>query len=140
MTTVRDIIAQAYRKVGFGVDAPTGDEFLAGVDAFNNMIHAWKLRGVNIFDREDTFGEGFPDPSLNDKDFGENDTFPMPLAFREGTVYCLAARLAPEYTAPVTWDEDAFFRAMQGYYQNVNAATFDPELLWQLPVRRSILR
>lgn len=101
-TSVRDIVQRAYRKIGVLAidDNLTGDDAQHGVNLFNDMLHAWETRGVDVSHSDLTIDEPFP---LADK-------------YREGTIYLLAERLAPDYTRPANFDADAWFRAIQADY------------------------
>lgn len=119
MTTVRGIIERAYRKTGIvAVDEPMdADQAAAGLSAFNEMVSAWALDGI-------TLSPAFTDALLD-------DTFPLADKFREGTIYLLASRLAPEWLRPVAFDADDFFRKVQAAYMVVTEATIDSTLTWQ---------
>lgn len=119
MTTVRDIVERAYRKIGVvAIDEPMGAEYAdAGLDAFNEMLSGWELRGIAL-------SPAFTDAALA-------DTFPLADKFREGTIYLLASRIAPEWSAPVAFDADDFFRRIQAAYLTVSDVTVDPGLTWQ---------
>lgn len=102
MTTMHDIINRAYRKInisgaGETLDAEMADE---GLDALNDMLHGWKLRGVDLLHT----------------DLGLTDPFPLAAEFREGTYYVLASRLSPNYQIPPSFDPDKWFRAIQAAY------------------------
>lgn len=113
MTTVRDIVERAHRKIGVVAqdEAMTADQGQAGLDAFNEMLHAWALDGI-------TLSPAFTDAALT-------TTFPLEDKYREGTIYLLAGRLAPEYQAPAGFDADDFFRKVQAAYFVAPTATFD---------------
>lgn len=119
MTTVRDIIERAYRKIGVvAIDEPmSAEQASEGLSAFNEMVSAWALAGV-------TLTPAFTDATIN-------DAFPLADKFREGTIYLLASRLAPEWLAPVTFDADDFFRKIQAAYAVVNEVVINPALTWQ---------
>jgi hypothetical protein len=121
MTTVRDIVARAFRKLSvtaFDTD-PTADEMAEGVEAYNMMLHSWKLRKVDI----------------EHVDQVEADTFPLGPEFEEGTVYNLAARLGPNYTAPATFNSEMWFRTMQAALRPKSVATY-PNGLLNLPSQK----
>lgn len=116
MATVADIIARAYRKIGV---TPLGETITAaeadeGLSAFNEMLSAWKLAGVN----------------LTYSDLGMADTFPLANEYREGTIYMLAGRLAPEFMVPQGFDADDFFRRIQAAYATAPAVTIDGALTY----------
>ena len=124
MVTVADIIAQAYRKigvVGHGQDA-TGEQSLAGLDAFNAMVHGWRLDGIS-FAPGSSVMDDTPDSQIT-------DPFPMPAAFREGAIYCLAARLSPEYSLPPQFDENGFKSMMRSALVEVPTSDIDPAMTY----------
>ena len=118
MTTTRDIVTRAFRKIGVvsegeALDADTAD---AGLDALNMMLHGWKLKGVD----------------LTHTNLALSDTFSLDPEYEEGTVYLLAARLSPDYMAPASFDADDWFRGIQAAYMTITAATL-PVALTTLP-------
>ena len=117
MSTVRDIIERAFRKVGVVAhDEPmTADEADAGLAAFNEMLSAWDLDGIDL---------SYTDKALS-------DTFPLADKFREGTIYLLASRLSPEFSAPQGFDADDFFRKIQASYMTIGEATINSALTWR---------
>ena len=119
MTTVRDIIYRAFRKANITAvgETPTDNEGEEGLSAFNEMVSGWAILGVNI------------NPAT--ADFAINDPFPFADKFREGTIYLLASRLAPEWTAPVSFDADDFFRKIQAAYMAISEVTMDGNLIRQ---------
>ena len=119
MATVQDIIHRAYRKIGVVAhdDAMTSDQAAVGLDAFNDMMAGFELDGIS--------------PSSLDLTIA--DDFPMEAKFREGIVYLLASRLAPDWAVPVGFDADAFLRRMQADYMIIETVPLDREL-----VRRSV--
>ena len=114
MVTVRDIIQRASIKanvVGYGENLPA--EYASeGLSAFNEMLHAWKARGVDV--------------SHSDLDL--NSTFPLPDQFREGVIYLLAARMSHEFRLPSSFREGDWFRGVQAYYAVVPTLTVEPAL------------
>lgn len=118
MTTMRDIVTRAYRKIGVvaGDEPMTADQGATGIDTMNAMMHAWKLRGCDIEHTTKTL----------------NDDFPLGPEFEEGTCYLLAARLAPDFAMPVGFDADQWFRDIQAAYTTVAAVTLPKALtLWR---------
>jgi hypothetical protein len=113
MTTVRDIVERAYRKIGVvsADEAMQADAAASGLDAFNEMLSAWALHGI-------TLSPAFTDAALA-------DAFPLADKFREGTIYLLASRLSPEWMAPVAFDADDFFRRVQAAYMVIEESTID---------------
>ena len=119
MTTVRDVIERAYRKIGVvAMDEPMdAEQGSAGLSAFNEMVSAWALSGVTL------------SPAFTDA--AQSDAFPLADKFREGTIYLLASRLAPEWTVPVSFDADDFFRKIQAAYMAISEVTMDGNLIRQ---------
>lgn len=120
MTTMRDVVTAAYRKVNVG---RSGADLVAanaaeGLFALNAMLHAWKLQGVDISHSDLTLSSDFP---LGDE-------------YVEGTLYLLAGRIAPNYERPVGFDADAWFRAIQAAYATVPTLTV-PSALVRPPSR-----
>lgn len=99
MATVLQIVTRALRKAGVAAhdETPTADEVTNATDALNAMIHAFKLEGVDF--------------TWTDQDAA--DTFALDDEYHEGTVYLLASRLSPDYTLPLTFDADNWFRSFQ---------------------------
>ena len=125
MTTVRDIVERAHRKIGVApLDEPLTAEMADnGLDAFNEMLSAWALDGI-------TLSPAFTDATLA-------DTFPLADKFREGTVYLLAERLRPDYTRPATFNADDFFRKIQAAYTVIPTVTV-PSVLLRTPSQRDV--
>ena len=75
MATVQSIIIAALRKLAVASEDETpSDAMLAnGLEAYNNMLSAWVLSGVD----------------LEHTDQALTDTFPIGDEFREGTIYSL---------------------------------------------------
>lgn len=118
MTTAHDIIIRAYRKIGVAAhdEEITADEAATGLDALNEMMSAWELDGITLT------------PAF--ADLQTSDTFPLADKFREGTIYLLASRLAPEFAVPATFDADDFFRKMQAEYIAVAESAVDTALTY----------
>lgn len=115
MSTVRDCVTSALRKIG--VTDPSGDEVAAAVLSFSDMTHGWRLQGIDIWQIGTQMNGGFPLPEVNHGEFTAASPFPMPEAYREAAAYCLAAKLAPEYGAPVQFDAGMYLTQIQaGYY------------------------
>lgn len=133
MTTIRDVIERAGRKAGMGYTL-NGDEFTAALDAFNDMVAAWKLDGIDIWG-DDALNGDLPDVDVDHPTYAESDTFPMPNAFIEGATYLLAARIAVEYQYPVNFDADGFLRKVQAHYTKIPVATFPSMLTYRDPYR-----
>lgn len=120
MATVEDIVTAAFRKIGVVAEDETASDasISNGVDTFNRMLHAWKLRGVDV----------------SHTDLVAADTFPLADEYQEGTIYVLAARLSPDYTVPANFDADDWFRTIQAAYTTIDAATM-PRALTRMPSR-----
>ena len=111
MPTVRDICTRALRKIdviGIG-DAAEGEEIAEAVDVYNDMLHGWRLRGVDIGHTTQEAG----------------DTFQLPDEFVEGTVYVLASRLSPNFMVPPSFDADDWFRMIQAHYAEIEPVRFE---------------
>lgn len=104
MTTARDIVEQAYRKIGVVAsdEAMTADQAANGLIALNNMMHGWAVSGVDVLH----------------SDLLSGSEFPLLPRFREGTVYMLAARIAPEYGLGAM-DAGEFMRGLQAHYMRI---------------------
>lgn len=122
MTTALDIVTRAFRKIDVGAEGEVLDADAAsdGLVALNSMMHGWKLRSV---DTEHT-------------DLAAGDTFPLGPEFEEGTVYLLAGRLAPDYSAPQAFDADDWFRTFQAAYRVSTKVTVPKGLLYSPTGRR----
>ena len=106
---VSQIISAAYRKigvVGHGQTA-TAEQTEAGAEAFNLMIQGWRLDGIDFWLAPTV------DPLATLDNYDLTEEAPIPGAFLEGTVYSLAARLAPEYAVQVQFDERQFMGRMR---------------------------
>ncbi|MGH1414843.1 MAG: hypothetical protein ACRBB0_15250 [Pelagimonas sp.] len=120
MTTVREVIAAAHRKIavlGQGENMPASMAS-DGLFAFNAMLHGWKADGVDV---------EHADQELT-------STFSLGPEFLEGTVYLLAQRLGPDYLAPRTFDHDSFMRRLQAAYYVMPEMTI-PTALTNTPAR-----
>lgn len=121
MATTQDIVTRALQKcritpVG---EAPEASDAGHGLDAMNQMLHAWKLRGVDI----------------THSDLGLADTFPLADEYQEGTVYMLAERLSTDYQKPRDFDADDWFRAIQAAYTTISTIKM-PEGITRMPSQR----
>lgn len=117
MTTTRDIVERAYRKIGLKAEdeAITGDMLAHGVDTLNAMMFGWELFGINI----------------NHTALAATSAFTLEPRFEEGTVYQLASRLSPDFLVPAP-DSDRFFRAMQAAYLVIDEMAL-PKALTRMP-------
>lgn len=121
MTTAAEIVTRAYRKIGVGavgetITAAMQDEGLA---ALNMMVAAWALDGVDTLS-----------PTMV-----AATTFPLEKAYEEGTVYMLAARLSPDYSAPASFDPEQWMRRFRAAYMTIEPATIAGPLL-RLPSQK----
>ena len=114
MTTMADIVTRAHRKLGvIGRGDPLqAEEAREGIDALNAMMHAWKLRGVDI----------------EHSDLALTADFPLAPEYVEGTIYLLAARLSPDFAIPPSFDADDWFRGMQAAYLTLPEVEVPTEL------------
>lgn len=120
MTTARDIVAAAFRKIGV---LSVGESLVAsdaadGLIALNAMMAAWKLRGVDVTHTALTLSSDFP----------------LGAEYEEGTTYLLASRLSPDYTLPQMFDADDWFRTFQAAYADIPTLTV-PKALQRPPSR-----
>ena len=101
MATARDLVTAAMRKIGVVAEdeALTADQAEHGTNVLNRMIAGWELQGVTVGWRETEVSE-------------EVD---LPLNLHEATIFCLAAKLGPDYTRPAP-DATRHFRAIQAAY------------------------
>jgi hypothetical protein len=79
-------------------------------------MHGWKARGVDV----------------SHSDLGATDTFTLADQYKEGTIYLLAARLAPEFQFPVAFDPTEYFRDLQAAYTTIDTLT-GPKALTRMP-------
>lgn len=121
---VSEIVNAAYRKIGVvgHGQAATAEQTAAGAEAFNLLIQGWRLEGIDFWLATEV------DPLDALDDYALTEDAPIPSAFLEGTIYSLASRLAPEYTVPVQFDEDAFKRRMQAALVKVPTVDMDRTL------------
>lgn len=117
MTTTRDIVERAFRKIGLKAEdeAITGDMLAHGVDTLNAMMFGWELFGI----------------ALDHTALAATDDFSLEAKFEEGTVYQLASRLSPDYLVAAP-DSDRFFRALQAAYLVIDEMTL-PKAITRLP-------
>lgn len=115
MTTTRDIIERAYRKLGVVAsdDPMTADQGDNGLDALNMMMHGWELDGI----------------ALGHVDLALDDDFSMVAMFHEGVVYQLAMRLGHDGAVQAP-DSDAWFRKLQAHYLVLPDTTLPSPLLY----------
>jgi hypothetical protein len=121
---VSAIVDAAYRKigvVGHGMDA-TAEQVAAGAQAFNLMIQGWRLEGIDFWLSPTV------DPLATLDDYALTEDAPIPSAFLEGTIYCLATRLAPEFTVPPQFSEEQFLPRMRAALVKIPTATIERTL------------
>lgn len=118
MTTTRDIIERAYRKLGVVAsdEAMTADQAESGLDALNAMMHGFALFGID----------------LEHADLALSDDFSLADRFHEASVYALAQRIAPDNM--LGFDGDMFIRALQAAYMVIEDVT-SPAMLVYPPSR-----
>lgn len=91
----------------------TADQGQAGLDAFNEMLHAWGAQGITL------------DPAFADTTLAA--AFPLADKYREGTIYMLASRLAPEYQVS-GFDAEQFMADIRNGYMAIPTAAMDAPL------------
>ena len=119
MPTVRDICVQALRKIGAADLSVDGDGISEALDAYNNMMHGWRILGADV---------GHSTQELSDQ-------FTIGDEFAEGAIYVLATRLSPNYELPPQFDADMWWRAIQAAHTSVDPLSFDAGLL-NMPSQR----
>ena len=137
MSTVRDCVTSALRKIG--VTDPNGDEVGAGVLAFSDMLHGFRLQGIDIWHIGEAMNNGLPVQEINQGEFTAESPFPMPEAYREAAAFVLAATLAPEYGVQAAFDSMPYLRQIQAGYQIIPEVKM-PDLLFRLGSRRTYAR
>ena len=134
MSTVRNCVTSALRKIG--VTDPNGDEVAAAVLSFSDMAHGWRLQGIDIWHIGTQLNAGFPLPEVNHGEFTAESPFPMPEAYREAAAFCLAAKIAPEYGAPLQFDPMPYLRQIQAGYIIINPVEMPAALFVMHPRNR----
>ena len=114
MSTARDIVERAFRKIGVvASDEPmTADQAQNGIDALNMMMHGWMLDGIDV---------GHVDLQLA-------DVFSMEPQFQEGCVYLLAERLSPDYSAPAQFNPSEFKKRLSAAFLIIPDSKLDRTL------------
>ena len=114
MSTARDIVEAAYRKLGVVAsdEAMTADQADNGINTLNRMMHGWLLDGIDI---------GHIDLELA-------DVFSMEPQFEEGCVYLLAERLSPDYATPANFNPSEFKKRLSAAYLIIPDSKFDRTL------------
>lgn len=122
MTTALEIVTRAYRKAGISAsnEPLTAEMGAEGIEALNDMIFGWKLRGVDV----------------THVALALADTFALGAEYVEGTVYLLASRLSPNYSLPPAFDADDWFRGIQATYTAVTPVVLPKALIW-MPSQRT---
>jgi hypothetical protein len=117
------IVEAAYRKIGVGGEYQTltAHQVAMGAQAFNLMVQGWRLDGIDIWLAPTV------DPLVALDDYALTEEVPVPSAFLEGTIYSLATRLAPEFSAP-GFDPDAFLGRMRAALVKVPTVEIDRTL------------
>lgn len=123
MTTVNEFIADTLRKLTVQGIPDNGDpeQTAHALRALNRMLHGWKLRGVDVAHVDVTL----------------SDTFPLDEEYEEGAMYILASRISPDYSRPLGFDADDWFRGIQAAYMQSSKATIAPGLL-DMPSQRHL--
>lgn len=125
MPTVQTIIERAGRKIG--ANDMTAAELADALSSFNEMVSGWRLHGIDIW-RSELGADDQLDVTATVPEVALTDEFPMPDAFREGAIYMLASRMAPEFSTG--FDADEYLRRMQAHYARIPTAQFDDALLY----------
>ena len=114
MSTARDIVERAFRKIGVvASDEPmTADQAENGINALNMMMNGFVLDGIDVGHTDLTLG----------------DTFTMQPEFEEGCVYLLAERLSPDYAAPANFSTSRFRQRLSAAYLIIPDVKFDRTL------------
>ena len=120
MPTVQTIIERAGRKIG--ANDMTAAELADALSTFNEMLSGWRLHGIDIW-RAEMGADDASDVTAIVPESQLTDEFPMPDAFREGAIYMLASRMAPEFST--AFDSDDFLRRMQAHYVRTPLLQFD---------------
>lgn len=129
---VSEIVSQALAKLGVVQhgSAPTADEMASGVRAFNAMVAAWTIDGINLWLAPDQ------DALADYQGRKATEESGIPPAFVEGAVFCLASRLAPEYDKAISWNEAQFLRRMRAALMVVPKMRVDEPMIRPVSQRR----
>lgn len=116
MSTVREIITRAYRKIGIAAkdEALDADDIEYGLGELNALMASWKGRGVDV----------------SHTTLVLTDTFPLDAEYEDVTVILLAEKIAPSYSVaqpPALHIKDAW-DVIKAAYMTVPEATFDTAL------------
>lgn len=118
MATARYYIGRAMRLLAIRApgESLTADEAANGLEAFNDMLNAWALDGLDI-------GEAA---------YALDDAVYVPRGYQKGIAYSLAVEIAPEYEAEIpqlvtlqAQRQEALVRAWQA---DVDDLQIDPML------------
>jgi hypothetical protein len=119
MTTASEICTAALRRanvVGKG-DTPSADDSAEALGMLNRMMHAWKLRNVDV----------------SHADYELTSTFALDPEYEEATVFLLAKEIALEYQqqiSPYVYEcADRGWRLLQAGYFPIVKSTVDGALL-----------
>ena len=119
--TAADIVTRAFRRLGIKAEDEnlSADQADHGLDVLNALMHGWRLDGINYV---------HSDMRATDE-FAAGDEFIGP------TVSLLAAELAPDYNAAVTWNVEADRRRLQIGFPvlTVPKMSFDQALMRRSP-------
>lgn len=121
MATTSDIVTRAMRSLRLlsSGEEPTADEMSDGIVAFNDMLFAWRIEGLDI-----------AHVTLD-----ENDTIDVPEDHLGTLRLALAARIGGEYGGELTaYDQmvlDEGMKALRAYYLNLAELVPDNPLAWR---------
>ena len=87
MTTMLDVVTWGLRAVNIisSQETPSAADASDGTRLLNNMLHSWRIEGVD----------------LNHQTLTQSQTLPYDDAYLEGIQYNLAARMGAEWGVPV---------------------------------------
>ncbi len=118
MATAQDLINRAFRiaTVIHSGEAPGAAEIQDALTMLNQMLHGWKLDGID----------------LNHITLALTDTFPHPEDHEEAVVYNLVPRLCTEYGVTLKTEvatlATRLFVNLQNFYADPQDARIDPAL------------
>ena len=122
--TVAEIVQAALRKigvVGHGQTA-TAEQSATGAQAFNLMVQAWRLDGMDLSLAPTSL------PLSRMADYAAATDAGLPSGLEEGAIYCLAARLAPEYDKQIMFDDESFKAKLRNALMKDVRAEIEPAL------------
>jgi hypothetical protein len=144
MTTARDIIAGAYRRLGLlplGADLDP-DRAGAGLSMYNDMLNAWAADGIIPGPAKPPlqFAHCASPDAAPAADYSLNDDFPFLPQFVEGAKAMLAVELASASgmeAQPSTQDRaKKAYEALLAHYMSAPRAGQDLALTWLPSLRR----